>query len=187
MHKFSGKTDEELVLSAKYDDSAVDALILRFFKLISFKAESFSSHSVDSDDLRQEGIIGLMNAVSSFDSERAVKFSTYAEVCIANRMRSYASKCSAKLQNTVSLDELPTETASQEQDPESTYINKESVFELWKIIDNQLSPLERQVFNLYVQGESYRTIGEYLSISEKNVGNALQRAKTKIRNNFKKN
>ncbi len=186
LHKFSGKTDEELVEIAKCDSNAVDALILRFSKLIFIKAEIFSSHTVDSDDLRQEGVIGLMNAISSFDGERAVKFSTYAEVCIGNRMRTYAKKCNLKSQNVVSLDELPIETSSDEQDPESTYINKELIFELWRIIDTQLSALERQVFNLYVQGESYRTIGEYLTISEKTVSNALQRAKAKIRNNLNK-
>lgn len=181
LNKFCGKTDEELAVMAKYNRSAADALILRFFKLVYVKAEIYSSDIADADDLRQEGVIGLLRAIDSFDIQRDVKFTTYAEVCIANCMKSYAAKCKNKSHNVISFDEISIEPVSQEKNPESIYINKEFFSELWRIIDNELSDLERQVFTFFIQGNGYHQIAAELGISEKSVGNALQRARGKIR------
>lgn len=187
LNEFCGKTDEELAMLAKSNRSAADALVLRYLRLIFIKAEIFSSHNSDCDDFHQEGLMGLLNAVSSYDPERAVKFSTYAEVCIVNRMRSYATKINAKSCKVISIDELPEETASQEENPESIYINKEFFSELRNIVEEQLSELERQAFELVIQGATYGEIAVNLGISEKSVANALQRARRKIRCGFSKN
>lgn len=181
---FYEKNDEELAALAVHDRYAADALILRFFRLISIKAQIFSSDAADADDLRQEGLMGLMKAIASYNSKRAVKFSTYAEVCIVNSMKSYAAKCNNKSYETVSLDDIGIDAPSQEKNPESIYIDKEFFSELWRIIDNELSPLERQVITLYIQGDGYRSIADELRISEKSVANALQRARSKIRSNL---
>ncbi len=187
LNEFCGKTDEELALLAKSDRSAADALILRFSKLIFIKAEIFSSHESDPDDLRQEGLMGLLNAIASYVPERAIKFSTYAEVCIVNRMKTYAKKCGIKQINKLSLDDLPEETASQEETPESIYINKEFFSELWYAVDNVLSVFENKVFCLCVSGKTYRQTASVLGVSEKSVDNAMQRARKKIRNSINKN
>lgn len=181
LNKFCSKTDEELAVIAKNDRAAADALILKFFKLIYIKADNFSTDTADVDDIRQEGVIGLLRAIASFNPERAVKFSTYAEVCIVNCMKSYTAKCSSKSHDVISLDDISNEPASQEKNPESIYINKEFFSELWRIIDNELSDLERQVFSLSIQGDGYHHIAVELGITVKSVGNALQRARRKIR------
>lgn len=187
LNVFCGKTDDELAMIARSNRSAADALILRFSRLIFIKAEIISSHTADADDLRQEGLMGLLKAISSFEPERAVKFSTYAEVCIVNSMKTYATKCRIKSFNQMSIDELPEDAASQVENPESIYINKEFFSELWKTVDNELSALEKRTFDLFIQGDSYRCIAEKLGISEKTVDNALQRARGKIRRNVSKN
>mgnify|MGYP003291634014 FL=1 len=184
LNKFYGKNDEELAALAVHDRYAVDALILRFFRLISIKAQIFSSDVADADDLRQEGLMGLMRAITSYNPKKAVKFSTYAEVCIVNSMKSYAAKCSNKSYETVSLDDIGIDAPSQEKNPESIYVDKEFFSELWRIIDNELSDLERQVFIFFIQGDGYHQISAELGISEKSVDNALQRARGKIRKKF---
>ncbi len=181
---FHEKNDEELAALAGHESYAADALVLRFFRLISIKAEIFSSDAADAEDLRQEGLMGLMRAIASYNPERAVKFSTYAEVCIVNSMKSYATKCNDKSYDTVSLDDIEIDIPSQEKNPESICIDKEFFSELWRIIDNELSPLERQVITHYIQGDRYRSIADELRISEKSVANALQRARSKIRSNL---
>ncbi len=186
LNVFCGKTDDELAMIARSNRSAADALILRFSRLIFIKAEIISSHTADADDLRQEGLMGLLKAISSFEPERAVKFSTYAEVCIVNSMKTYATKCRIKSFNQMSIDELPEDAASQVENPESIYINKEFFSELWKTVDNELSALEKRTFDLFIQGDSYCCIAEKLGISEKTVDNALQRARGKIRRNVSK-
>lgn len=187
LNEFCGKTDEELVMLAKSDRSAGDALILRFSKLIFIKAEIFSFHETDSDDLRQEGLMGLLKAIASYVPERAIKFSTYAEVCIVNRMKTYAKNCGIKQFDKLSLDDLPEETASQEETPESIYINKEFFSELWHAVDNVLSVFENRVFCLCISGKTYRQAAAVLGVSEKSVDNAMQRARRKIRSSINKN
>lgn len=184
---FCGKTDDELAIFAKSDRLAADALVLRFSELIFIKAKLFSSQKSDRDDLCQEGLMGLLCAISSFDTERAVKFSTFAEVCIVNRMKSYAVKINAKVGKTVSFDDLSEETASQEGNPESICINKEFFSELWNAVEEQLSALEKSVFELFIKGNSYEKIALNLGISEKSVANAIQRARAKIRSGFNRN
>lgn len=181
LNEFCGKTDEELVVLAKSNRFAADALVLRFSRLIFTKAEVFSSHSSDCDDFRQEGLMGLLNAISSYNSNRAVKFSTFAEVCIVNRMKSYATKINSKSCNVISFDDLPEDIASQEESPENICINKELFSELWRTVDSKLSDLESQAFELYIQGESYSDISKIIGISESSAANAVQRAKGKIR------
>lgn len=187
LNEFCGKTDEELAVLAKSNRSAEDALILRFLKLIFIKAEIISFYGIDSDDLRQEGLMGLLKAIVSYVPERAIKFSTYAEVCIVNRMRTYVKKCGVKHIDKLSLDDLPEETASQEETPESIYINKEFFSELWNAVDNVLSVFENRVFCLCVSGKTYRQAASVLGVSEKSVDNAMQRARRKIRDSLNKN
>ncbi len=184
LNEFCGKTDEELVVLAQSNRFAADALVLRFSRLIFIKAEMFSFHSSDCDDFRQEGLMGLLNAISTYNPNKAVKFSTYAEVCIVNRMKSYATKISSKSCNIVSFDDLPDDIASTEESPESICINKELFSELWRTVDSKLSGLERQAFELYIRGETYSDISRIIGISESSAANAVQRAKSKIRKVF---
>ena len=187
LNEFCGKNDDELALLAKSSRSAADALVLRFSRLIFIKAEIISCNSSDCDDFRQEGLMGLLRAISSFNPERTAKFSTYAEVCIVNRMKSYAAKIKSKTGSVISIDELAYNMAYTEENPESIYINKEFFSELWNVVNNQLSDLESRVFERVIHGESYAEIAESLCISTKSVANAMHRARGKIRCGFTEN
>lgn len=187
LNEFCGKTDDELAMLAKSSGMAVEALVLRFSRLILIKAELFSSNNSDCDDFRQEGLMGLLNAVYSFNPKKSVKFSTYAEVCIINRMRTYAVKLNRKTSDVISIDDIPDNVVYTEENPEKIYINKEFFSELWNIVDSQLSSLERQVFEQVIQGNTYEEIAENLDISPKSVANAVHRAREKIRCGLNKN
>lgn len=187
LNEFCGKTDDELAMLAKSSRMAVEALVLRFSRLILIKAELFSSNNSDCDDFRQEGLMGLLNAVYSFNPQKSVKFSTYAEVCIVNRMRTYAVKLNRKTSDVISIDDIPDNVVYTEENPEKIYINKEFFSELWNIVDSQLSSLERQVFEQVIQGNTYEEIAENLDISPKSVANAVHRAREKIRCGLNKN
>ena len=84
---FKNMTDEELAAISSDNSTAVSELVSRYAKLIWIKANIMANSASDAEDLAQEGLLGLLNAISKFDSERSVKFSTFAEVCISNRMR----------------------------------------------------------------------------------------------------
>ncbi len=176
-----GKTDEELAAMAKNDKSACNSLVIRYLKFIFIKAEFISTSDIDADDLRQEGLMGLLKAIASFDMGRGFKFSTFAEVCITNRMRSYAARAKKCPVPCESLDGISADSLSEEETPESIYINKEFYSELWYAVDNILSDAERQIFYCHIQGLSYAQIAEKLGISVKSVDNAMQRSRRKLK------
>lgn len=181
LNEFCGKTDDELALIAKNDKKAASTLVFRYSKLIFIKAGIYTVSDTDSDDLRQEGLMGLLRAIASFDIHRGVKFSTFAEVCIVNQMKTFLAKLRKNPVPCESLDDISADSISEEETPESIYINKEFFSELWYAVDNILSEKERQIFSLCIQGMSYRETARKLGISEKAVDNAMQRARRKIR------
>ncbi|MDE5855241.1 MAG: sigma-70 family RNA polymerase sigma factor [Ruminococcus sp.] len=182
LNELCEKTSEELALIARTNKKAAEILILRCSKTVFIKAQMISvGTEVDVDDLRQEGLIVLLKAITSFNADRGFKFSTFAEICIINQMRTFLVKSRKNLISYESLDELPEEIAVDWQTPESICITRELISELWYAVDNLLSENEYKIFNLCIRGISYREIAEKLGISEKSVDNAIQRARKKIR------
>lgn len=182
LNDFYGKNDDDLAVLAKTDKSAAAVLVSRYSKLIFIKSGIYANFNTDIDDLSQEGIMGLLGAISSYKPEKQVRFSTFAEVCIENRMKSLLAKTSKAAVSVYSFDEL-TEThgVSVDETPESIYLYKEYFSELLSGINNVLSPTELKVFSLCFKGVSYRDAAEKLGITEKSVDNAMQRARKKIR------
>lgn len=180
--EFSSKTDEELADLAKNDRNSAAVLMSRYSKLISVKSEIYANTETDRDDLRQEGLLSLLKAIASFDSSRGVRFCTYAEVCIVNRMRTLASRAKKAPVRSDNFDEEnDSGELSVKENPESIFLCKELISELWNGINTLLTPVERDSLRLSMEGVSYRAAAEKLGISEKSVDNAIQRARRKLR------
>lgn len=174
--------DEELVLFAKESKDASETLIARYLKLILIKSEIYANSATDSDDLRQEGLISLLKAISSYDPAKGAKFATFAEVCIENRMRTVRARRCDYTKMPESLEDVSEyEKPSDSETPESIFFYKELVSELRKNVESELSSAERRTFDLCMQGLSYRSAAEKLGVSEKTVDNAMQRARRKLR------
>ena len=175
-------TDEKLAVLAKNDKNACDMLIRRYCRLILFKAESFASMAADVDDLSQEAMISLMRAIDTFDPDRGVKFSTYAETCIVNRMKTVCTnkKSAPKISGSIDdIDEI--QAVSAVETPESIFLYKELLSELKESAGTVLSAAESRTLQLCIQGLSYRSVAERLGVSEEAVDNAMQRARRKLR------
>ena len=178
----SNMTDEELAVMAKNSKVAAEALISRYSKLIFIKSELFANDRTDSEDLRQEALMSLLKAASSFDPGRGVKFSTYCEVCISNRLRTVCAGSGKDPKFSESLDDVSeSEALSVEETPESIFLYRETLSEISRTVDSVLSSAERRAFRLCMQGLSYRCTARRMGVSEKAVDNAMQRARKKIR------
>lgn len=176
------RSDEELVSLAKSDKSASAVLLSRYSRLIFIKSEIFSRPGIDSDDLYQEGLLSLLKAIDSFDPDKGAKFSTFAEVCIVNRMRTVSRKNIRDISVSGSIDDEDTaELPSVEETPESIFFYKEFFSQLWESICSELSPAELRTLTLCVGGLSYKEAAEKMNTTEKAVDNAMQRARRKIR------
>ena len=179
LNEFCGKTDEELAALAKTDMKAANAILLRYSRLIIIKSAIYAGRGADSDDLQQEGLIGLYIAANAYRPEKNVKFSTFAETCIVRRMLSYLRK-TGKYPVCETLDDQP-ELPSDVCDPEKILLGKEYFSELWQAVNTSLSKTELDVFTCVVAGNSYGETAGKLGMNVKAVDNAMQRARRKIR------
>lgn len=183
---FAALSNEELVLLIKNgSDKAFDELGARFRKTVVALSKNYFADALTDEDWFQEGMIGFLLAVRTFRAEKGVAFSTYASVCISNRLRSVCKKAlgstNAPLNESLALEDfLVPHVSSTEED----YIENESYRFFTEKYFSVLSKTEKMVIGYYVAGFSYQEIAKKLNISEKSVDNALCRAKAKIRKAF---
>ena len=179
-------TDEELVILYRNGvQDAFTALAVRYVYVIRRLASGFSNMSVEFDDLLQEGNIGLVNAVNTYKNGGTASFRTYAGVCIRNRMISVVRKANSSL-NSINNEALPlseqTEVLSApDTEPESFVDSVERTKEIFRVIRENLSELERNVLSLYIDGKRYEEIAADLGITVKVCNNAMQRVRKKLR------
>lgn len=198
--KYSGLTDEEMIsLFRDGDQEAMERLLEKYKGMVLGKAKSMYILGGDSEDLIQEGMLGLFKAVRDFDSGRDASFRTFAQLCVTRQLYT-AVKASARkkhlpLNSAVSLSSPLREENGDERDeelldfleadpssnPEEYLIGQEETERLEEMIEKELSPLEKQVLDLYLTGMSYVEIAHVLNRDEKSTDNALQRIRAKTR------
>ena len=187
--------DEELIQKLREGDERIMDYILEKYKpLVLRKANAMFLIGGDTDDLIQEGMIGLFKAIRDYRSDRETSFFHFAELCInrllysaveaSNRkkhvhLNTYVSFYSQTTEEGKSLAE--TLLTDQMDDPEQLVIEQENFTAFWEQLREQLSALERQVLDAYLEGKNYRQIAEELGKSPKTIDNALSRIKGKIR------
>lgn len=186
MSDCSSLSDEKLVSLCKTfnDEKAWNELSSRYLLVAKKVSASFSGSVLERDDLVQEGIFGFLTAVCSYNDESGASFSTYAAVCIKNRMLSALKARSAQKQIPPSLFvsiEDENETADSSLSPEEVLVSKNEASRIASLISSELSESERKVFSLFLCGKSYREIGKETALSVKAVDSSLQRARKKLK------
>ncbi len=190
--------DEELIDSLRSGEECIMDYICDKYKiLVRSKAKSMYILGGDSEDLIQEGMIGLFKAVRDYDSGRDASFYTFADLCISRQM--YTAVQASKRQKHIPLNTyislygnpvtedreepslLEALANPMELNPEEMFLDKERVAYLEQIIESELSSFEKQVLDLYMTGMSYTQIAKVLGRDDKSTDNALQRLKSKIR------
>ena len=191
--------DEDLCREAANGSRrAEEILVTRYHRLVRVCARPYFLAGGDSEDLIQEGMIGLFKAVRDYDSGRDASFYTFADLCISRQM--YTAVQAAKRQKHIPLNSYISLNAGDsgkeegeersllealadrtEMNPEELFLDKERVNYLESVIEKELSSFEKQVLDLYMTGMSYTQIAKVLGRDEKSADNALQRLKSKIK------
>jgi len=190
--------DLQLVLRARNGDgAALDVLIRRYTGFVRLKASSYFLSGGDSEDLVQEGLIGLYKAVRDFRPDKETSFRSFAELCVTRQIITAIKTATrfkhAPLNTYVSFSHTP---AGQESDSECTLgdalpgpsvddpsvcvISTEELQSLVFTLGSGLSQLEADALRLYLEGSSYEQMAEELGCDTKTIDNALQRVKRKI-------
>lgn len=193
MAKYEMMTDEQLIRLLRSGDRAIiDYLMEKYKGMVRKEAKAMYLLGGESDDLIQEGMIGLFKAVQDYDVEQESSFYSFAKLCVTRQLYSAIEAAKRKkhipLNSYVSLYEgedeentnlLDTIEAGKESNPEQAFLSKENAQRLEKELGENLSDLERRVLYLHLLGTDYRTIAELLDKSPKTVDNAIQRIKAK--------
>ena len=178
--------EHELALLARAgDESAFTLLVALCEPMLRAQVARFRFPAAEAEDMEQEGLLGLLSAVRTFDPSREVTFRTYASACIRNSLLSVLRRRAAR------ATEVPMEDVSTvvdatvfTPDPAALVQEKEAAAHTLSRIREALSEREFTVLLRYLDGYSYTAIATQLQISSKMVDNALQRARAKLRRLF---
>jgi len=185
--------DEELcLLAAAGNRLAEETLVARYNRLVRTCARPFFLAGGDSEDLTQEGMVGLITAVREYDAGKEASFRTFAEICIRSRLysvlRASARDKQQPLNQSLSLDDshfdsnpLTSGTNNLAQrNPEDFLIDREHTAALLSGVRKQLSEFEAKILGFYLDGLSCREIAKAVNKPPKSVDNAVQRIRRKV-------
>lgn len=180
VENYENMSDEEIVVlinNGNYE--LLQVIIERYYPAICGLVRSYCSERY-AEDAVQEATLALYNAVRSFDGNKSA-FSTFAMLCIKRSVISVL-KGSKRKKN------IPDELVSSIEDcdivdknsPEKIFFDREDYKNLTDIMKLELSNLEYEVLQAYLDGERYADIAKKLNINEKAVDNALSRIRKKL-------
>ena len=191
-------SDDELVARFQSgDNDSLDVLLTRYRRFTRAKARGYFLIGADSDDIEQEGMIGLYKAIRDFRPERQASFRAFAELCITRQIITAIKTATRQkhqpLNQYVSISGSARAGAEEHErnmehllddhhvaDPAEQVVSRERLQQMRRSMAEMLSGLEVDVLRLYVEGKSYQEIGDQLGRHVKSIDNALQRIKRKL-------
>ena len=187
---------ELIDLAKQGDDFAFEQLFTTYKNLVASICRRYFLIGGETDDLLQEGMIGLYKAVKTYDPSKSTTFSTYATTLVQrqvmNAIKQANSQKHAVMQDYVALNnqggiegkagdgESYFVAKTTQATPESFIVNQEELKQLLKQIASVLSPYEQTILEEYLNGYTYKQIAQHLNKSSKSIDNALNRIKTKL-------
>lgn len=192
--------DEEVIsLIHNGQSDATEYLLKKYAPLVKKSIRTLYLIGADTEDLSQEGMIGLFKAIQSYQSDNNASFYTFAKLCIdrqiysaikaSNRkkhipLNSYISFYSKMNEDEIEL--IDNLEAGNDSNPEQIILDRENTTNIEDILEEHLSKMEKQVLSLYLQGNSYADIGVELGKSSKSIDNAIQRIRDKVKKLYNK-
>lgn len=189
---------EILFLVNEKNENAEEILINKYKNLINKYIEEYKNIAVQNGleecDLYQEGLLGLTNAIKTFDQSKEASFFTYANICIKTKIqtaiRNSSSKKNIALNQSVSLDNLINSDSTNyydiicdsKNDISDKLLKQEEQQQLFQNIEKCLTPFEKQVLNLKTDSYSNDEIANMLQKDKRSIENAINRIRNKYRN-----
>ena len=180
MCQYEKCTDEELLTRLRSGEEEISDYLMEKYKgFVRQKARAMFLIGGETDDLIQEGMIGLFKAVTSYQEEKNTSFSTFAYLCVQRQIYTTITAFNRKkhipLNTAISLFEQKNQEEelsldeileTPEETPEEMMLRKEELNDYYKMLDQNLSKFEKQVMYHYLNGETYTTIAKKLGKEE---------------------
>ncbi len=176
------------------NEDANEILLYKYRPLIvsiAKKMLKYCNGGVDLNDLVQEGMLGLNDAINSFRDDKETNFGTYARLCIERRIyslakstRTYKNKI---LNESISIEDEDDFTIDRflmdnSSNPDSMISENDFQNDIITKLKSQLTDLEKRVLELKKNDFNYKEIADILEKEPKAIDNALQRIKNKLKN-----
>ena len=174
------ETEAALIAEAKSGSAlAFERLAESYKRVLEYHINRLNPPPDLYDDLFQEGLIGLLKAVRSYDGKTS-SFATFASLCVRNSIISGIRKLSKQA---LPAGSVPDNTDNIETVPsaEEIYIDDIRLRRLYDVVFDSLSPFERTVFDMYLADVPIESIAFALGRESKSISNALCRIRTKLK------
>ena len=170
MQSYQNMSDEELIAALRSGEKEItDYLMDKYKSLVKKKAKALYLIGGETDDLIQEGMIGLFKAVRDYQPDKDSSFFHFADLCIARQMYTAVEasnrKKHAPLNSYVPLyaDSEDSEGRNladvletiDEANPENLFISQEDREDFKRKVNETLSKMEQEVLSYYLQGFRY--------------------------------
>ena len=187
--------------AARGDHDAVELLMIQYKPLVRARARAYHLYGADHEDLVQEGMIGLFKAIRDYKGHAGAPFAGFADLCVTRQIQTAVKAAARKkhlpLNTYLSLSVDPAEQNGsvglsslrelESREPERQLIHREEALRIANVLDQDLSPLERQVIRMYMAGSSYQEIARHMNRPPKSIDNALQRIRRKMGDRLRTN
>lgn len=197
---FTQSTDEELILLIREgNEDATEYLLKKYAPLVKKSIRTLYIIGADTEDLSQEGMIGLFKAIQNYQPDSSASFFTFAKLCIDRQIYS-AIKASKRKKHSplnsyisfysyINEDEvelIDNLEAGNNSNPEHIILDRENTSRITELLDEHLSKMEKEVLPLYLDGQSYSDIALSLNKPVKSIDNAIQRIREKVKKLYDK-
>lgn len=194
MNPYEEMSDEELICCLRAgQQSIMDYILEKYKNLVRKRANAMYLIGGETEDLIQEGMIGLFKAIRDYKGDKDSSFYHFADLCISrqicNAVEASRRKKHQPLNTYISLNAQDEEKGATLLDvfismdtanPEQLLIDRENVAAIEEKIEQVLSKMEQGVMTYYLQGLNYRQIAEIMGKQPKAIDNALQRIRGKL-------
>lgn len=198
-HPLSAEEEKEALKNLSSPE-VKSMFIERNLRLTAYAAYKFTGTGIDIEDLISIGTVGLIKAVNSFNTDKNVKFATYASRCINNEILMYLRKNSCN-KNVVSIDEiilsdsngyelLLSDTLGTDPDIVSRNIENEADKALLHTAIQKLSEREQYIIKLRYgigtdEEKAQKEVAEILGITQPHVSRLERNIIEKLKNILK--
>lgn len=190
--------DNELIYLCNENNEDAINLIINKYKscIITILKEYLKEYNIigiEISDLYQEGLIGLLHAIETFDKNKEVLFYTYACTCIRTNIisaiRLTFRQKNRILNNSYSLDKLFNESTTNyyeifkdmSQEPDKLLIDEEEQEEMINKLKKKLSKMECNILELKLKGLKNAEIASLIDKDKKFVENTMFRITKKYK------
>jgi RNA polymerase sporulation-specific sigma factor len=196
--KYEIDDQETIMLIRENNVEAKDIIFEKYKYIIDILINKYKRSAyvlkIDQNDLYQEAMLGFADAINTYKDDKEAKLATFITLCVERKIQNAIKKANTKKNkmfvSSISLEQQADDAFNplidlisdgEDSDPLVKLTNKEDYQELVNKIKEILSDSEYEVYSLMINGINYIDIANLLGKTPKQIDNAIQRIRLKIK------